>query len=110
MKTNFRKLMGIAASAAMMSQMMFTVSAEEIGYAVNDTFDKLETAVGSQIFDDCGWSVGKTSDDSVYQVNTAFGQKAAQPDMAYFSFSEGGTENGQQPNVRKDLANPIDIT
>lgn len=110
MKANFRKMVGIAASAAMMSQMMFTVFAEEIGYAVNDTFDKLETAVGSQIFDDCGWSVGKTSDDSLYQVNTAFGQKAAQPDMAYFSFSEGGTENGQQPNVRKDLANPIDIT
>lgn len=116
MKTNLKKLVGVATAAVLSIQTMtFNVMANEetadsIGYIVNDTFDKLEANVGSQYFGDCGWTVGATSDDTVYKVNTAFGSKAAQPDMAYMSFTTGTDVNGQQPNIRKDLETPIDVT
>ncbi len=116
MKTNLKKLTAFAAAAALLAQsavltaMATEETADSINYIVNDTFDKLEVNEESKYFDDCGWTIGATSDDTVYKVNTAFGTKPAQADMAYFTFTPGTVTNGQQANIRKDLETPIDVT
>lgn len=109
MKTNFKRFMGMAISAAMLIQpaAIFAENGEtehknEINYALYDEFEK--GADGQ--YATCGWTVGSSLEGYAATLGTHWSKE-----MPMVQIPTGGSaEPGKTAVFRKDLESPIDLT